>query len=153
MPTIHTALPQDRVGHHGEFVVGKILEKFSNPGLELWFDVNYIAGVTDLDLILMDNQVGLYIIEIKSVPLDSIETFTMTDFLLKERQLRQHPKSQLLTASIKLRDYLNRFPKFKECHSFKQQFYGQRLREKNGKLDLTIQLYPVLKKCVFLKMT
>jgi hypothetical protein len=114
MATIHTELPQDRPGHHGEFVVGKILEKFSNPGLELWFDVNYIAGVTDLDLILMDNQVGLYIIEIKSVPLDAIETFTMTDFLLKEKQVRQHPKFQLLTASLKLRDYLKRFPKFKD---------------------------------------
>ena len=114
MATIHTELPQDRPGHHGEFVVGKILEKFTNPGLELWFDVNYIAGVTDLDLILMDNQVGMYIIEIKSVPLDSIETFTMTDFSLKEKQVRQHPKSQLLTASLKLRDYLKRFPKFND---------------------------------------
>jgi hypothetical protein len=59
MATIHTELPEDRQGHHGEFVVGQTLKTFSNPGLELWFDVNYIAGVTDLDLILLDNQVGL----------------------------------------------------------------------------------------------
>jgi hypothetical protein len=110
MATIHTELPQDRQGHHGEFVVGQILKEFTNPGLELWFDVNYIAGVTDLDLILLDNQVGFYLIEIKSVNLDSIQEFTMSDFVLKMNQARSHPKSQLLTGSLKLRDYLKRLP-------------------------------------------
>ena len=110
MATIHTELPQDRPGHHGEFVVGQILKDFSNPGLELWFDVNYIAGVTDLDLILLDNQVGLYLIEIKSMPLDAIQEFSMTEFILKTDQPKTHPKSQLLTGSLKLRDYLKRLP-------------------------------------------
>jgi len=114
MATIHTELPVDRHGHHGEYVVGQTLKAFTNPGLELWFDVNYIAGVTDLDLILSDNQVGLYLIETKSVLLESIETFTMTEFVVKEGQKRQHPKSQLLTGSLKLRDHLKRSPKFKD---------------------------------------
>ena len=56
MATIHTNLPEDRQGHHGEYVVGQTLKGFSNPGLELWFDVNYMAGLTDLDLILLDNM-------------------------------------------------------------------------------------------------
>jgi AAA domain len=110
MATIHTELPQDRQGHHGEFVVGQILKNFSNPGLELWFDVNYIPGVTDLDLILLDNQVGLYLIETKSMTLDAIQEFTMTEFILKTDQSKTHPKSQLLTGSLKLRDYLKRLP-------------------------------------------
>lgn len=110
MATIHSELPEDRQGHHGEFVVGQILKNFSNPGLELWFDVNYIAGVTDLDLILLDNQVGLYLIEIKSMALDAIQEFTMTEFILKTNQSKAHPKSQLLTGSLKLRDYLKRLP-------------------------------------------
>jgi hypothetical protein len=115
--TIHTALPEDRQGHHGEFVVGQILKTFSNPGLELWFDVNYIAGVPDTDLIVADNQVGLYAVEIKSMKLDSIQKFTMTDFVLKENINKTHPKSQVLTGSIKFRDYLRRFPKLKEKHN------------------------------------
>ncbi len=110
MATIHSELPEDRQGHHGEFVVGQILKDFSNPGLELWFDVNYIAGVPDLDLILLDNQVGLYLIEIKSMTLDAIQEFTMTEFILKTDQSKTHPKSQLLTGSLKLRDYLKRLP-------------------------------------------
>ena len=114
MTTIHTALPEDRQGHHGEYVVGQILKTFTNPGLELWFDINYIAGITDLDLILLDNQVGLYLIEIKSMSIDAIEIFTMTDFVIKEGQRRQHPKSQLLIGSLKLRDHLKRFPKLKD---------------------------------------
>lgn len=114
MATIHTELPEDRQGHHGEFVVGQTLKTFSNPGLELWFDINYIAGVTDLDLILLDNQVGLYLIEIKSMKIDAIQEFTMTDFVLKNDLKKLHPKSQLLTGSLKLRDHLKRFPKLKD---------------------------------------
>jgi hypothetical protein len=114
MATIHTELPVDRQGHHGEYVVGQTLKTFSNPGLELWFDVNYIAGVTDLDLILLDNQVGFYIVEIKSMKIDAIQEFTMTDFILKIDHKKSHPKSQLLTGSLKLRDHLKRFPKLKD---------------------------------------
>ncbi len=114
MATIHTELPKDIQGHHGEYVVGQTLKGFSNPGLELWFDINYIPGVTDLDLILLDDQVGLYLIEVKSMKLDSIQEFTQTEFVLKVDQKRQHPTSQLRTGSLKLRDYLKRFPKMKD---------------------------------------
>ena len=62
MATIHTTLPADRPGHHGEYIVGQTLSKFSEPKLELWFDVNYIPGITDIDLILFDSQIGLYVI-------------------------------------------------------------------------------------------
>jgi hypothetical protein len=56
--TINTNLPQDRQEHRGEFVVGQTLKEFSNPGLELSFGLDYIAGVADLELILLNNQVG-----------------------------------------------------------------------------------------------
>ncbi len=114
MATIHTELPKDVPGHHGEFIVGQTLKGFSNPGLELWFDINYIPGVTDLDLILLDNQVGLYLIEVKSMKIDAIQEFTQTEFILKNDQKRQHPITQLRTGSLKLRDYLKRFPKLKD---------------------------------------
>ena len=81
MATIHTTLPADRPGHHGEYIVGQTLSKFSEPKLELWFDVNYIPGITDIDLILFDSQIGLYVIEIKSMKIDSIEKFNNTEFI------------------------------------------------------------------------
>jgi len=112
MATIHTMLPADRPGHHGEFVVGQTLSKFSDPRLELWFDVNYIPGITDIDLILSDIQVGLYVIEIKSMKIESIEKFTNTEFMLVKNQSKQHPLSQVRTGQSKLRDYLKRIPKF-----------------------------------------
>lgn len=114
MATIHTDLPKDVQGHHGEYIVGQTLKAFSNPGLELWFDVNYIPGCTDLDLIINDNQVGLYLIEIKSMKIDSIETFTVTDLILKPNTPKQHPVPQLRTGSIKLRDHLKRVPALKD---------------------------------------
>jgi hypothetical protein len=111
--TIHTELPKDVKGHHGEYVVGQTLKTYSNPGLELWFDINYLPGVTDLDLIASDNQVGLYLIEIKSVTLDSIETFTTSEFTVKPGAKRQHPTAQLRTGTQNLRKFLTNFPALK----------------------------------------
>jgi hypothetical protein len=112
--TVHTQLPKDASGHHGEYLVGQLLSGFSNPGLELWFDVNYIAGVTDLDLILLDDQVGYYLIEIKSMKIEAIEEFTSSIFIIKPTVQKQHPVTQLRTGSLKLRDYLKQLPKFKD---------------------------------------
>jgi hypothetical protein len=112
MATIHTLLPEDVPGHHGEYVVGQILKEFSNPGLELWFNINYIAGITDLDLILLDNQTGYYLVEIKSMKIDAIQEFTNSTFILKTNEEKKHPVTQLRTGSLKLRDYLKRISKF-----------------------------------------
>ena len=107
MATIHTELPQDLPGHHGEFKVGQILKNFSNPGLDLWFGIDYIAGVPELDLILSDKQAGLYLIEIKSMNQDSITEFTQSSFKVGGQD-KTHPIPQIRTGSIKLRDHLKR---------------------------------------------
>jgi len=107
MPKIHTELPKDVPGHHGESVVGQKLKQFNGNTLELWFDVNYIPGVTDLDLVIFDTQVGLYITEIKSM----LAYFSNVDFVLKPKTVRTHPTVQLRTASVKLRNYLKAFPR------------------------------------------
>lgn len=111
MATIYTDLPKDVPGHHGEYVLGQKLKDFEKSSLELWFDVNYIPGVTDLDLIIADKQVGLYLAEVKSMTIESIAEFTTVDFILKPNTPRQHPTNQLRTGSIKLRNYLKNFPK------------------------------------------
>ena len=112
MATIHTELPQDRPGHHGEYIVGQTLKTFSNPGLELWFDVNYIAGVTDLDLILLDNQVGLYLIEIKSMKIDAIQEFTMTDFVIRQSK-KDSPKIPTTHRILEIKRSFETFSKIK----------------------------------------
>jgi AAA domain/Nuclease-related domain len=108
MATIYTSMPKDEPGHRGEYVVGQCLNAFSNPGLELWFNVNYIPGVTDLDLVLFDNNAGYYLVEIKSMKLSAIEEFTSTSFVLTPGEKKQHPVTQLRTGSIKLREYLRK---------------------------------------------
>ena len=113
MATVHTDLPRDASGHHGEYVVGQTLSKFSNPGLEIWFDVNYIAGVTDLDLILLDNQVGYFVIEVKSMKIDAIKEFTWSSLVLHPDQKRQHPVVQLRNGSLSLRGHLKKFPQMR----------------------------------------
>lgn len=113
MAKIHTDLPQDLPGHHGEYLLGQKLKNFPNLGLELWFDVNYIQGITDIDLIIAEKQVGLYLAEVKSMPLDSIEHFSPAEFRLKPNKPRQHPTIQLRAASTRLRKYLSNFPKLK----------------------------------------
>jgi hypothetical protein len=107
MTIIHTELPVNHPGHYGEYKVGQILKNFSNPGLEIWFGVDYIAGVPELDLILSDKQAGLYLIEIKSMAIDSITDFSQSSFTVG-RETKSHPISQIRTGSIKLREHLKR---------------------------------------------
>jgi len=107
MTIIHTELPIDHPGHYGEYKVGQILKNFSNPGLEIWFGIDYIAGVPELDLILFDKQAGLYLVEIKSMSIDSITDFSQSSFMVGS-QTKSHPISQIRTGSIKLREHLKR---------------------------------------------
>jgi hypothetical protein len=107
MTVIHTDLPEDLPGHHGEYIVGQTLKNFSDPGLELWFGVDYIAGVPELDLILFDKRAGIFLIEIKSMSHNSITEFTQSTFKVAGQD-KIHPIPQVRTGSIKLRDHLRR---------------------------------------------
>ena len=104
MPTIHTKLPVQT----GEFNVSQKLNKYRNSALELWFNIDYIAGVREIDLLVFEPKVGYYLIEIKSMKLSAIQKFTQKEFVLQGDEVKTHPTTQLRSANITLQKFLQR---------------------------------------------
>lgn len=104
MPTIHTKLPVQQ----GEFKVSQRLNAYANSKLELWFNIDYIAGVREIDLLVFEPKVGYYQIEIKSMKLSDIQKFTQKEFVLKGDTVKTHPTTQLRNANVTLQKFLQR---------------------------------------------
>ena len=41
----------------------------------IWFSLSYMPGVQDIDCLLWHEDVGIFCIEIKAIPINAIETF------------------------------------------------------------------------------
>lgn len=105
-PRVHTLMPEDEPEHHGEFVFASELVKLCGDDAHLWFSVDYLPGVSDLDLLLCVEPIGFFAIEIKAFPVDAIEELTATHMAVKRRSGRKHPLKQARRAQLKLVEFL-----------------------------------------------
>ena len=105
---VRTPLPEDQEKYRGEYRVAKTLTEFKDLDGEVWFQINNLATVPELDLLFFHKNAGLYLIEIKSVTLDYIVEYTTDTYKTKSQYRDQHPVSQVKHGSIKLREYLQR---------------------------------------------
>jgi hypothetical protein len=103
---IHTSLPEDKSGFHGEYLVGKALETFKDDQFEAWFQVDYLPAVTDLDSIIFHPEAGLFLIETKGMKIESIATYSLTEFVLFPTTKKQHPVEQVRTGQHRLKNFL-----------------------------------------------
>ena len=106
-PVIHTTLPKDLPGHRGEYELGQKLSALESDGLELWFDVNYLPGVPDIDLVMFSPKVGLFVAEVKAHRLDEISDYDFTSFVQSNGETRPHPVEQVRKGSINLRNAMS----------------------------------------------
>ena len=106
MSIIHTAIPDKIKGHIGEHNLANHLVDLNGLDAELWFGVDYLPNVRDIDLILFHKQAGLYLIEVKAVELDAIASFDLKNFRLKPNLERKHPQEQIRIAQINLKTYV-----------------------------------------------
>jgi hypothetical protein len=103
---VHTAIPEKISGHIGEHNLAKHLIALEDLDAELWFGVDYLPNVRDIDLILFHKKAGLYLIEVKAVELDAIARFDVKNFTLKPNTERKHPQEQIRIAQINLKNYV-----------------------------------------------
>lgn len=75
--------------------------------VHLWFGVEYLPGVKDIDLIVWDEKVGVFAIEIKAFPIDQFESFNLSRCRIRNRKEARSPHSQAQEASLDLRNYLS----------------------------------------------
>lgn len=106
MSIVHTAIPEKIPGHIGEHNLAQHLIALKDLNAELWFGVDYLPNVRDIDLILFHKQAGLYLIEVKAVELEAISKFDLKNFVLKPNSERKHPQEQIRIAQINLKNYV-----------------------------------------------
>lgn len=111
MSTLHTPIPSPTKGHIGEHNLAKEIVALQDLGAELWFGVNFLPNVRDLDLILFHKKAGLYLMEVKAVELQAIAHFDLINFILVPNIQRAHPQEQIRVAQIQLKNYVESWAK------------------------------------------
>ena len=106
MSIVHTQIPEKIQGHIGEHNLAQALIGLDGLDAELWFGVDYLPNVRDIDLIIFHKNAGLYLIEVKAVELNSIAHFDLKNFVLTPKAERKHPQEQIRIAQIQLKSYI-----------------------------------------------
>lgn len=106
-------MPEQRAGHFGEYEAGLRLSEIKNDALEMWFNLDNLPGVPELDLLLYYPEIGFFLIEIKSFKVDEIEQVKNGELILeskgkKDSQLPNivRPLSQIRRAQVAFVNYL-----------------------------------------------
>jgi hypothetical protein len=100
--TIHTEMPK----HSGELRFAKRFSLLLDDRAHAWFGVNYLPGVNDIDVLLWHDEIGVFTIEVKSVPLSMIESFSLATCKIEGRTMGPSPHAQAQKAELSLRRYL-----------------------------------------------
>lgn len=86
MAHTYTNLPRPE----GEKRLAQQLKSINDNQLHLWFGLDYVPGLKDIDIFLWHELAGAFIIEVKAVPLNMIEFFGWENYKIKERNV-EHP--------------------------------------------------------------
>lgn len=106
MSQVHTTIPLPTTGHRGESDFARWLADIGNDRLHLWFGVDYLPGVSDLDIFACHEDIGFFAIEVKAVALDGIEEYGPGLCKLRGRTSHLTPLQQARKAQLKLSEYL-----------------------------------------------
>ena len=99
---VHTLFPVPR----GERALAERLVRLSGAETHLWFSVDYLPGVPEIDVVLLHEGIGLFLFEVKAVPHDLIQEYGPARCVIQGRGGTRTPLSQARTATLKLIDFL-----------------------------------------------
>jgi hypothetical protein len=92
--------------HQGELNVYNQLSSQNDDAMYLWFSLDFIPGVNDIDLLLWHEDEGVFVIEIKAIPLSMLVSFSFSSCEIQGRGIDRSPQNQAYDASQSLRNYL-----------------------------------------------
>lgn len=92
--------------HEGERNLAKQLVSLNDPHLHLWFSLDFIPGLRDIDILLWHELKGIFVIEVKAVPLKMIESFGWQSCTIRGRPTDRGPQYQAFEAHQSLRNFL-----------------------------------------------
>jgi len=101
---VHTDLPTNE--HYGEFRLAQQLVGMNLRGLHLWFNISWLAGVGEIDLIIWREQGGLFVCEVKSFGLSAIEAMSLAKIKQKGKYEMAAPHISVDTKMWKLQNQI-----------------------------------------------
>lgn len=104
-PMVHKH-PDDEAGHRGEVQFANQLVALADGSCHVWFGVDYLPGVTDLDILLCHEEIGFFAIEVKAIPIDAILAYSATHMTVSGRSSTTNPLKQAQRAKLKLIEFL-----------------------------------------------
>jgi hypothetical protein len=110
MAILHTDLPRDVEGHHQEYRFGRKLSAIDDSRLHLWFSLSYMKGVKDIDILICHEDVGVFVVEVKGVPITAIEEYGLKAIVITGRPRQMTPVMQAQEAMYSLKRYLRNPP-------------------------------------------
>lgn len=89
----------------GEQRVARLLESFDDDNFQLCFSIGFLPGVREIDLLLIDLKLGAFIIEIKAISLNMIQSISPNVWQIKDRDTSESPLQQAYAQYEGLRSF------------------------------------------------
>lgn len=99
---VHTGLPT----YQGEREVIALLSSFKEGNLQVWCGLNFIPGCNDIDLLILDENIGAFVVEIKAISISAINEISYTEWDISGRGKKISPIFQAFRAMGHLSEYL-----------------------------------------------
>ncbi len=106
MAAVHTELPSNEKGRYGEYRTAKWLSELDGENLNLWFGVNYLDAVGDIDQLIGDSRVGLWVIEVKGHSLAQVLGYSRANVEFQREGLKTHPGKKAQSEAQRLSTWL-----------------------------------------------
>lgn len=78
----------------GEQRLATLLQSFEDPALLLAFTIDFVPGCREIDLLLADEGLGLFVIEVKAIPLSAIRSISPNQWEIEGRSSTESPLRQ-----------------------------------------------------------
>ena len=108
---VHTAIPKKKKKFIGEHNLAKTITEIPGLNGEVWFNIDHLPGVTEIDVAYFHKKRGLYLLEVKSLELKDIKIYDSSRLILVGNQSRQHPITQVKNCLNSLQDHFARVSK------------------------------------------
>lgn len=89
----------------GEQRLARLLESFDDSQLLLGFTIDFIPGGREIDLLLLHEALGIYVLEVKAVPLSAIKSVSPNAWVIEGREASESPLRQAYAQFEGLRSY------------------------------------------------
>jgi hypothetical protein len=106
MSISHTPAPEDKPGYYGEYRLGKFLTRVADDELELWFGVNYLANVGEIDVLMCHPRFGAVVVEVKGHNHDQVKSYSRQEIEYTNNQ-HGHPAKQARLNAQRLATWFN----------------------------------------------